>query len=112
MTGARRREKESEFDEVLTHAAGLGIRRKHKATAGINHPDFSERLGKANQVLDWHYSKEGDKDTLSESRQTESIGPGSQGTLLVKSTSLRIRYQQGRAKQARRMRQSGLTEVS
>ena len=29
--------------------------------AGINHSDFSERLGKANKSLDRQYDEEGDK---------------------------------------------------
>ena len=111
MTASRQREKESKFDKVLTHTAGPGIRRKHKATEGINHADFSEHLGKANQLLERHYKKEGDKNTLYKSRRTELSGSGSQGNLPVKSTSLRSRYQQGCAKQARRSRLSGLTEV-
>ena len=76
-------------------------------------PDkLSKLLGGGKQFPKRKYDKEGDKNTLSESRRTKSSGSRRHGTLPVKSTFPSIRYQPGRANQALRRRQRGLPEVS
>ena len=86
--------------------------RRNTSSGNIQPDKFREILGKAKQFLKRQYDEEGDENTLSESRLTESSGSGYHGTLPVKSTSPRRSYQQESAKQVHRRRRSGLEEVS
>ena len=65
-----------------TYASGMTIRRKIYGVK-IKPDEFSERLWKANRFLERQYGKEGDENTLSELRRTESSSQGRHGTLPV-----------------------------
>ena len=75
-----------------TYAPGLTTGRNPYG-GKIKPAKFSKSLGKAKQLLERKYDKEGDENTPSKLRRTEPSGQGRQGNLPVKSTSLRIRNQ-------------------